>query len=78
MAGIATGAEVLAERSVWSAAETLPTVLDDLMLTIEHVPRAEEGDEVAFAGVWVGQLRRIGAAKLNYWVSRHWSKVQCY
>ncbi|WP_438470936.1 ATP-binding protein [Streptomyces asiaticus] len=63
----ATGAEILAEVSAKGTTDTLPTVLDDLSLTIKRPPVPEGRDAVAAAGVWVGVLRRIGAAKLNYW-----------
>ncbi|MDX3224552.1 ATP-binding protein [Streptomyces sp. ME19-01-6] len=63
----ATSAEILAKASAKGATDPLPTILDDLSLTIKR-PTVPEGiDAVAVAGVWVGVLRRIGAAKLNYW-----------
>ncbi|MGW4076081.1 ATP-binding protein [Streptomyces asiaticus] len=67
MAVTATAAEVLAKASGGSAADPLPIVLDDLSLTIKRPAVSEGRDVVAAAGVWVGVLRRIGAAKLNYW-----------
>ncbi|MFI1400704.1 ATP-binding protein [Streptomyces sp. NPDC020681] len=59
--------ERLAELCTSSAAEAVPTVLDDLSVTIERASPPEGADVAASAGVWVGRLRRIGTAKLNHW-----------
>ncbi|MFD8380164.1 hypothetical protein ACFV2X_16715 [Streptomyces sp. NPDC059679] len=67
MAITATGAEVLAERGLGSIAEPLPNALEDLMLTIQRPPVQGDMDTAVALGPWVGILRRIGAAKLNYW-----------
>jgi anti-sigma regulatory factor (Ser/Thr protein kinase) len=67
MAVTAMGMEVLAELSPRSATAPPSTVLDDLALTIARTPVPDGIDGAASVGVWVGQLRRISAAKLNYW-----------
>ncbi|MGR3938213.1 ATP-binding protein [Streptomyces sp. BRA346] len=63
----ARGAEILAERSLGSVAGPLPTVLEDLTLTITRPSARGHMDVAVVAGAWVGYLRRIGAAKLKYW-----------
>ncbi|MEU7181394.1 MULTISPECIES: hypothetical protein [Streptomyces] len=67
MAVAATGVEILAKRSLGSVAESLPTVLDDLTLTVKRTPVQDGADSAVVTGVWVRHLRRIGAAKLRYW-----------
>ncbi|MER5462376.1 ATP-binding protein [Streptomyces sp. NPDC002668] len=59
--------ERLAELYAASATDPLPTVLDDLSLTIERTSQPDGADVAASADIWVGRLRRIGAAKLNHW-----------
>lgn len=53
----------------WTAdcpADALPTVLDDLSLTVER--ECLSGGEVPeTTGVWVGRLRKIAGARLRLW-----------
>ncbi|MGW7691745.1 ATP-binding protein [Streptomyces asiaticus] len=71
MAVTTPAAEVLAEVGAGSVTDPLPAVLDDLSLTIKRPDVPEGRDAVAAAGAWVGVLRRIGTAKLNFWGLPH-------
>lgn len=47
--------------------ENLARIHDDLTLTIKREPRSPDDPLAEHERRWVGQLRRIGAAKLRYW-----------
>lgn len=43
------------------------SVRDDLTLSIQLDPRRDGGLVAEHEGLWVGRIRRIGAAKLHHW-----------
>lgn len=67
MAVAALDPEILEELRTGCAANAIPTVLDDLSLTLEREYLPTGGEVPSTTAVWVGRLRRIGRAKLNVW-----------
>lgn len=67
MAVTALGPEILTELRAGSSADSLPTVLDDLSLTIDRECLSGSGEVPTSTAAWVGRLRKIARAKLNLW-----------
>ncbi|MCZ4098286.1 ATP-binding protein [Streptomyces sp. H39-C1] len=67
MAVVALGPEILDELRAGCSAHAIPTVLDDLALTIDRERLGADGQVPRATAVWVGRIRRIARAKLNVW-----------
>jgi anti-sigma regulatory factor (Ser/Thr protein kinase) len=67
MAVTALGEEILAKLCHDQRAGSQPVVLDDVSERIERKPRTAGESLTEDEGLWVGSLRRIGAAVLSRW-----------
>lgn len=68
MAVTALAPEILGALQAGRPADAaVPTILDDLHLTLEREFPTSGGEVPRSAAVWVGRLRKIAGAKLNLW-----------
>lgn len=67
MAVAALSPELLAGLPDGHPADTLPTALDDLRLTLDREALTDSGEVPSSTAVWVGRLREIATAKLKLW-----------